>query len=63
MSKTLATALTQQLGIAYPLVQAPMAGASTVALAVAVAKSGGLGSFAVGTLAPDAIRVGVAANS
>jgi len=60
MSKTLATALTQQLGIAYPLVQAPMAGASTVALAVAVAKGGGLGSFAVGTLAPDAIRVGVA---
>lgn len=37
-----------------------MAGTSTVALAVAVAKSGGLGSFAVGTLAPDAIRAGVA---
>ncbi|HTN65691.1 MAG TPA: nitronate monooxygenase [Burkholderiaceae bacterium] len=61
MPQPLATAFTQQIGIEYPLIQAPMAGASTVALAVAVANSGGLGSFAVGTLAPQAIRAGVAA--
>lgn len=61
MTRTLATAFTRQIGIEYPLIQAPMAGTSTVALAVAVANSGGLGSFAVGTLAPAAIRSGVAA--
>jgi nitronate monooxygenase len=60
MTRPLATAFTQQMGIDYPLIQAPMAGTSTVALAVAVANSGALGSFAVGTLSPQAIRSGVA---
>jgi nitronate monooxygenase len=61
MASRLATSFTQQIGIDYPLIQAPMAGTSTVALAVAVANSGGLGSFAAGTLAPEAICTGVAA--
>lgn len=61
MARTFRTSFSQQIGIDYPLIQAPMAGTSTVALAVAVANSGGLGSFAVGTLAPEAIRAGVAA--
>lgn len=61
MPRTLATAFTQRIGIEYPLIQAPMAGTSTVAMALAVANSGGLGSFAAGNLAPDAIRTGVAA--
>ena len=43
MTSTLATAFTRQIGVEYPLIQAPMAGTSTVALAVAVANSGGLG--------------------
>ncbi len=37
--------LTDRLGIELPIVQAPMAGASGVALAVAVARAGGLGSL------------------
>ncbi|MGB7480108.1 MAG: nitronate monooxygenase, partial [Burkholderiaceae bacterium] len=61
MARTFRTSFSQQIGIDYPLIQAPMAGTSTVALAVAVANSGGLGSFAVGTLAPEAIRAGVTA--
>ena len=38
-------ALTARLGIELPIVQAPMAGSSGVALAVAVAGAGGLGSL------------------
>ena len=37
--------LTDRLGIELPIVQAPMAGASGVAMAVAVARAGGLGSL------------------
>ena len=37
-------------GIAYPIVQAPMAGAMDAALAVAVARAGGLGSLPAGML-------------
>lgn len=36
------------LGIRYPIIQAPMAGVSTPALAAAVSNAGGLGSVAVG---------------
>lgn len=38
----------EQLGLTIPLVQAPMAGVSTPALAVAVSQAGGLGSIGVG---------------
>ncbi len=38
----------QQIGIRLPIVQAPMAGVSTPALAAAVSNAGGLGSIGVG---------------
>jgi nitronate monooxygenase len=38
------------LGIAHPIVQAPMAGSSTPAMAAAVCEAGGLGSIAVGAV-------------
>lgn len=40
--------LTQRLDIAYPIIQAPMAGVSTPELAAAVSNSGGLGSLGLG---------------
>ncbi|WP_434641058.1 NAD(P)H-dependent flavin oxidoreductase [Klebsiella sp. I138] len=40
--------LTQILDIAYPIIQAPMAGVSTPELAAAVSNSGGLGSLGLG---------------
>ncbi|RDJ00039.1 nitronate monooxygenase [Dyella solisilvae] len=44
-----------RLGVAQPLVLAPMSGASTPALVAAVSNAGGLGSHGVGYLAPQAI--------
>lgn len=38
-----AKALTDALGVEAPLIQAPMAGANDVLMALAVAKAGGLG--------------------
>ncbi len=40
--------LTDSLGLGLPIIQAPMAGTSTPALAAAVCNNGGLGSIAVG---------------
>jgi nitronate monooxygenase len=45
----------QRLGVAQPLVLAPMSGASTPALVAAVSQAGGLGSHGAGYLAPQAI--------
>ena len=45
--------LTETLGLAHPIIQAPMAGVSTPEMAVAVCEAGALGSIAVG--ASDAI--------
>jgi nitronate monooxygenase len=42
------TDLLQRLGLKVPIIQAPMAGTSTPALAAAVSNAGGLGSIAVG---------------
>lgn len=42
------TELLHRLGVALPIVQAPMAGTSTPALAAAVCEAGALGSIAVG---------------
>jgi nitronate monooxygenase len=50
------TALTELLGIAYPMVQAPMASAATPALAAAVANAGALGSLGFGASSPDQCR-------
>ena len=40
--------LSDRLGISHPIIQAPMAGVSTAALAAAVSNAGALGSIAVG---------------
>lgn len=40
--------LLNELGVAHPIVQAPMAGVSTPAMAAAVSNAGGLGSIGVG---------------
>ncbi|SFB51593.1 nitronate monooxygenase [Cohnella sp. OV330] len=55
------TSFTRKLGIAYPIVQAPMAGGpATSELAAAVSNAGGLGSLGAGYWSPaqitDAIR-------
>ncbi|ALW86029.1 2-nitropropane dioxygenase [Hymenobacter sedentarius] len=50
-----------RLGIAYPIIQAPMAGVSTPALALAVSRAGALGSLATGAAAsPQAVAEQVA---
>ena len=43
-----------------PIIQAPMLGASTQAMALTVSRAGGLGTLAAGGLAPDALEAGVA---
>ena len=50
-------------GIELPIVQAPMAGSSDTALAIAVAQAGGLGSLPTGLLSPEQVRTEVAAFS
>jgi len=47
-------------GLEIPILQAPMAGASDDALAIAVSRAGGLGGLAAATLAPDEIGAAVA---
>lgn len=42
--------LTERLGLDWPIIQAPMAGASTPELAAAVSNAGGLGSLGLGTI-------------
>lgn len=55
--------LADRLGIAYPLLQAPMAGGpSTPELAAAVSGAGGLGALAGGYLAPEAVREAIRAT-
>lgn len=44
------TALTEMLGIDLPIVQAPMAGVSTPAMAAAASNAGALGSISVGAM-------------
>jgi nitronate monooxygenase len=50
------TSLTSQLGVELPIVQAPMAGSSGVALAVAVARAGGLGSLPTAVLPAELLE-------
>ncbi|GED23268.1 NAD(P)H-dependent flavin oxidoreductase [Halomonas halmophila] len=49
-------AFCQRLGIRYPIIQAPMAGVSTPALAAAVTNAGGLGSLGLGASGVDKAR-------
>lgn len=51
----------ERLGLSLPLIQAPMAGTSTPALAAAVSNAGALGSIAIGTLTPQAAARDIAA--
>ena len=48
--------LTERLDLAWPIIQAPMAGAATPALAATVSNAGGLGSLGLGTVSPDIAR-------
>ena len=48
--------LTQRLGMSLPIIQAPMAGTSTPAMAAAVSNAGALGSIGVGAVNADGAR-------
>jgi len=54
------TRLLDRLGIALPIVQAPMAGADSPALAAAVSEAGGLGSLAGALRTPQGLAAAVA---
>ena len=54
------TAFTKLAGVEYPILGAPMAGASTADLTVAISEAGGMGPLAAAALSPDAIRNEVA---
>ncbi|WP_197418428.1 nitronate monooxygenase, partial [Sphingomonas sp. CCH9-F2] len=51
-----------QLGLRLPIVQAPMAGVSTPAMAAAVSEAGALGSIAVGAVEVDRARAMIRAT-
>lgn len=53
--------LASLLGVEFPLIQAPMAGVQGSALAIGVARAGGLGSLPAAMLAPGALRAELAA--
>jgi nitronate monooxygenase len=53
--------LLERLGIDLPIIQAPMAGVSSPAMAAAVSKAGGLGSLGVGATDGDGARRMIAA--
>src|SRR5687768_3454617 len=46
----------QDLGLRYPIIQAPMAGPQDSRLAIAASEAGGLGSLPCAMLSPDAMR-------
>ena len=48
--------LLRTLGVGLPIIQAPMAGVSTPAMAAAVSNAGGLGSIGVGPVGAEAAR-------
>lgn len=55
------TTLLQRLGVALPIIQAPMAGTSTPRMAAAVTNAGALGSIAVGAVTAEGGREMIAA--
>jgi nitronate monooxygenase len=57
------TELTDRLGIRYPIIQAPMAGSSTPALAIAVSTAGGLGSLGLAMHSQESLRTDCATVS
>lgn len=52
--------LIDRLGIAVPIIQAPMAGAGGEALAIAAMRGGALGSLPCASISPDQVRMQVA---
>jgi len=54
-------ALLKKIGIALPIIQAPMAGTSTPTMAAAVSNAGGLGSIGVGAAGVDGAQKMIAA--
>jgi nitronate monooxygenase len=54
--------LLRTLGIGLPIIQAPMAGVSTPAMAAAVSNAGGLGSIGVGPVGAESARGMIAAT-
>ena len=57
------TELTNRLGIRYPIIQAPMAGSSTPALAIAISTAGGLGSLGLAMHSQESLRTDCATVS
>ena len=55
------TDLINLLGVRHPIIQAPMAGASTPAMAAAAANAGGLGSLGLALKSPDGAAAEIAA--
>jgi nitronate monooxygenase len=51
--------LLERLGLELPIIQAPMAGVSSPAMAAAVANSGGLGSLGVGAMDAEQARTAI----
>jgi nitronate monooxygenase len=56
------TRLTELLGIEHPIMQAPMAGAVTPAMAIAVAKAGCLGGLGCAAMTPEGFRASLDAT-
>lgn len=54
--------LLAKLGMRVPIIQAPMAGVSSPAMAAAVSQAGGLGSIAVGAMTADQARDAIHAS-
>lgn len=52
----MSTRFMSRLGLQHPVIQAPMAGTSTPALAAAVSNAGGMGSLGLGNLPVEAAR-------
>jgi nitronate monooxygenase len=55
-AKLRAMAFSKQFGLQLPILEAPMAGACPVELAVAVAEGGGMGAMGALLSSPEAIR-------
>src|SRR5215469_15722874 len=58
----MASPLLDRLGIRLPIIQAPMAGTSSPAMAAAVANAGGLGSLGVAAMNAEAAGAAIAAT-
>lgn len=56
------SSLVEQLGLRFPIIQAPMAGVSTPALAAAVSNAGGLGSLGVAAMDTAAAQQAIVAT-